>query len=221
MALQSRLYSHLKFKLFCSSVIGWIQINKNQLYNEVPSKKSLPTRISLPGTSVETVFDDGVRLNSIHRRLRCSSRTHVDDSGHVYDHNIDVGFDVDTRHLHVLKDSELIPPRWDVYDKGKIYDIRHRITAATPTGISQTGIGEYYLRLHDSMRIFMSIWLIGLAAATVGLSICTRLRRITARGKCRIEEYWKTTQNVHLIMSITCFPAIGFAQRTQNSYSTT
>ncbi|KAJ0533044.1 hypothetical protein HanRHA438_Chr09g0386341 [Helianthus annuus] len=103
MALQSRLYSHLKFKLFCSSVIGWIQINKNQLYNEVPSKKSLPTRISLPGTSVETVFDDGVRLNSIHRRLRCSSRTHVDDSGHVYDHNIDVGFDVDTRHLHVLK----------------------------------------------------------------------------------------------------------------------
>ncbi|KAI7752514.1 hypothetical protein M8C21_015865 [Ambrosia artemisiifolia] len=50
------------------------------------------------------------------------------------------------------EDSELIPPRWDVYDNGKIYDITHRITAETPTGISQTGIGEDYLRLHDSMR---------------------------------------------------------------------
>ncbi|XP_076959199.1 cyclase-like protein 2 [Bidens hawaiensis] len=48
--------------------------------------------------------------------------------------------------------DQLIPPRWDVYDNGKIYDITHRITAETPTGISQTGIGSDYLRLHDSMR---------------------------------------------------------------------
>ncbi|KAD4178560.1 hypothetical protein E3N88_27151 [Mikania micrantha] len=50
------------------------------------------------------------------------------------------------------QDTKLVPPRWDVYDNGKIYDITHRITAETPTGISQTGIGEDYLRLHDSMK---------------------------------------------------------------------
>ncbi|MFS7931137.1 hypothetical protein Hanom_Chr04g00352511 [Helianthus anomalus] len=35
---------------------------------------------------------------SVTRKQFADTGTHVDDSGHVCDHNIDVGFDVDTRH---------------------------------------------------------------------------------------------------------------------------
>ncbi|MFS7931136.1 hypothetical protein Hanom_Chr04g00352501 [Helianthus anomalus] len=103
------------------------------------------------------------------------------------------------------QDSELIPPRWDVYDNGKIYDITHRITAATPTRISQTGIGEDYLRLHDSMRIIMSIY--------------TRCRRITARvdwlgcGYCWI-EYMFTSQENHQMFETTVGLKQCFVEKT-------
>lgn len=47
--------------------------------------------------------------------------------------------------------DELIPPRVDVYESGKIYDITHRVSSRTLSGIYVEGIGEY-LTLYLSMR---------------------------------------------------------------------
>lgn len=49
-------------------------------------------------------------------------------------------------------DSELIPPRREVYGNGKIFDITHRITPETPSGVSDDGVGDEYLQLHESMK---------------------------------------------------------------------
>ncbi|KAL8258271.1 hypothetical protein R6Q59_030312 [Mikania micrantha] len=49
-------------------------------------------------------------------------------------------------------DSELIPQRREVYGNGKIYDITHRITSGTPSGLSEDGIGDEYLKLYESMK---------------------------------------------------------------------
>ncbi|GJV43627.1 cyclase-like protein 2 isoform X1 [Tanacetum coccineum] len=49
-------------------------------------------------------------------------------------------------------ESELIPPRREVYGNGKIIDITHRITPDTVSGISDDGVGDEYLHLHDSMK---------------------------------------------------------------------
>ena len=49
-------------------------------------------------------------------------------------------------------EGELIPPRREVYGNGKIIDITHRITSATPSGISDDGLGDEYLHLHESMK---------------------------------------------------------------------
>ena len=49
-------------------------------------------------------------------------------------------------------EGELIPPRREVYGNGKIFDITHRITSSTPSGISDDGLGDEYLHLHDSMK---------------------------------------------------------------------
>nr|XP_043627418.1 cyclase-like protein 2 isoform X2 [Erigeron canadensis] len=48
--------------------------------------------------------------------------------------------------------DQLIPPRKEVYENGKIYDITHRISSQTLSGVSDEGIGDGYLRLHQSMQ---------------------------------------------------------------------
>ncbi|XP_076955821.1 cyclase-like protein 2 [Bidens hawaiensis] len=48
--------------------------------------------------------------------------------------------------------SELIPPRREVYGNGKIFDITHRITPGTPSGVSDDGVGDEYLQLLESMK---------------------------------------------------------------------
>ncbi|KAL4565013.1 hypothetical protein LXL04_029094 [Taraxacum kok-saghyz] len=47
--------------------------------------------------------------------------------------------------------EELIPPRREVYGSGRIYDITHRVTSGTLSGVSDDGIGEY-LTLFQSMK---------------------------------------------------------------------
>ncbi|KAM0070255.1 putative kynurenine formamidase/cyclase, kynurenine formamidase superfamily [Helianthus debilis subsp. tardiflorus] len=51
-----------------------------------------------------------------------------------------------------IMDGELIHPRREVYGNGKIYDITHRITPGTTSGISEDGVGDVYIELHDSMK---------------------------------------------------------------------
>ncbi|KAL7602659.1 hypothetical protein Lser_V15G22897 [Lactuca serriola] len=48
-------------------------------------------------------------------------------------------------------EEELIPPRREVYGSGRIYDITHRVTSGTLSGVSDEGIGEY-LTLFQSMK---------------------------------------------------------------------
>ncbi|KAL8218735.1 hypothetical protein R6Q57_022108 [Mikania cordata] len=52
----------------------------------------------------------------------------------------------------IIIDSEFIPQRREVYGNGKIYDITHRITSGTPSGLSEDGIGDEYLKLYESMK---------------------------------------------------------------------
>lgn len=47
--------------------------------------------------------------------------------------------------------EELIPPRREVYGSGKIYDITHKFTPETPSGITENGIGQF-LQLAASMK---------------------------------------------------------------------
>ncbi|KAD2804166.1 hypothetical protein E3N88_37543 [Mikania micrantha] len=114
---------------------------------------------------------NGSLANNSEMKMPTHSGTHVDAPGHVYDHYFDAGFDVDTLDLRVLNDSaypplsgyiqdswsiiidsEFIPQRREVYGNGKIYDITHRITSETPSGLSEDGIGDEYLKLYESMK---------------------------------------------------------------------
>nr|XP_043627539.1 cyclase-like protein 2 [Erigeron canadensis] len=49
-------------------------------------------------------------------------------------------------------DHDLIPPRKEVYESGKIYDITHRINSHTLSGLFVNGIGDDYVKLYRSMR---------------------------------------------------------------------
>ncbi|KAK7343473.1 hypothetical protein VNO77_12243 [Canavalia gladiata] len=49
-------------------------------------------------------------------------------------------------------DTVLVPPRREVYDSGRIFDISHRYTPELPVWDSKEGLGNFFLWLQESMK---------------------------------------------------------------------
>ncbi|KAL2324214.1 hypothetical protein Fmac_023272 [Flemingia macrophylla] len=59
---------------------------------------------------------------------------------------------VDTGECSFRGDGLLVPPRREVYDEGRIFDISHRYSPDLPVWESAEGLGEHFLWLEKSMK---------------------------------------------------------------------
>ncbi|RDX63873.1 kynB [Mucuna pruriens] len=63
-----------------------------------------------------------------------------------------LGEDTDECTLRGGDDGFLVPPRREVYEEGRIFDISHRYVADMPVWDSTEGLGQHFLWLQESMK---------------------------------------------------------------------